>query len=46
MSRTRVYQLRLSSEEWEILQNYAKSKEISAAEVLRNCIKELPKGDS
>jgi hypothetical protein len=40
--RPKVYQLRLSINEWEKLNQYAESKGISAAEILRDYIKGLP----
>ncbi|MGI8499687.1 MAG: hypothetical protein ACR2LR_00895 [Hassallia sp.] len=43
--RPKVYQLRLSEDEWKQLDFYAQSKQISAAEVLREFIKTLPKQD-
>jgi hypothetical protein len=43
--RPKVYQLRLSEDEWKQLDFYAQSKQISAAEVLRNYIKTLPRQD-
>jgi len=42
MTRPKVYNLRLSDREWEKLQSYAESKQISASEVLRDYIKRLP----
>ncbi|MGH2414914.1 MAG: DNA-binding protein [Microcystaceae cyanobacterium] len=45
MTRSKVYNLRLSEEEWNRLKNYAESKEISPAEVLRDYVKRLPKTD-
>ena len=41
--RPRVYQLRLTDDEWEKLNFYAESKQISAAEVLRDYIRPLAK---
>ncbi len=43
MPREKVYNLRLSDEEWDRLQKYAEGKQISPAEVLRDYIKRLPK---
>jgi hypothetical protein len=40
--RPKVYQLRLTEDEWKQLDSYAQSKNISAAEVLRDFIKTLP----
>lgn len=42
MSRPKVYNLRLSDEEWMKLMTYAESKQITPAEVLRDYIKRLP----
>jgi glycine betaine/choline ABC-type transport system substrate-binding protein len=42
MTRPKVYNLRLSDEEWEKLNAYAESKQVSPAEVLRDYIKRLP----
>jgi len=43
MTRPRVYNLRLSDDEFERLQAYAESKQITGAEVLRQYIQRLPK---
>lgn len=43
MARTNVFNLRLSDEEMQRLKDYAESKQISPAEVLRDYIKRLPK---
>jgi hypothetical protein len=43
MSRQNVFNLRLSDEELARLQAYAEFKQISAAEVLRDYIKRLPR---
>jgi hypothetical protein len=43
--RPKVYQLRLSEDEWKQLDFYAQSKQLSAAEVLREFIKTLPRQD-
>ncbi len=45
MTRSKVYNLRLSEEEWKRLETYAKSKEVTPAEVLRDYIKRLPRTD-
>lgn len=43
MTRSKIYNLRLTNEEWEKLTIYAEFKEINVAEVLRDYIKRLPK---
>ncbi len=43
MARPIVFNIRLSDEEFERLKTYADSKQISAAEVLRQYILRLPK---
>jgi hypothetical protein len=43
MGRSKVYNLRLSDEEWEKLSAYAESRQLTPAEVLRDYIKRLPK---
>jgi hypothetical protein len=43
--RPKVYQLRLSEDEWQKLDSYAQVRQISAAEVLRDYIKTLPRQD-
>jgi hypothetical protein len=43
--RPRVYQLRLTEDEWQQLDSHAQLKQISAAEVLREFIKTLPRQD-
>jgi len=42
MARPNVFNLRLSDEEFQKLKVYAESKQVSPAEVLRDCIKRLP----
>ena len=43
MARNKIYNLRLTNEEWESLTNYAATKEFTVAEVLRDYIKGLSK---
>jgi len=43
MARNKIYNLRLTNEEWENLTNYAATKEFTVAEVLRDYIKGLSK---
>jgi hypothetical protein len=42
MARTKIYNLRLTDEEWAKLMAYAEGKQITPAEVLRDYIKRLP----
>ena len=42
MTRSKIYNLRLTNEEWEKLTSYAVIKEFTVAEVLRDYIKGLP----
>jgi hypothetical protein len=42
MARTKIYNLRLTDEEWARLTAYAKDEQITPAEVLRDYIKRLP----
>jgi predicted DNA-binding protein len=46
MSREKILRVRLSDEEWERLEYYAKAKSHSLSEVIRDYIKKLPKGGS
>ena len=41
MTRKNVFQIRLTDAEMEKLRGYAANKQISIAEVLRECIKKL-----
>ena len=43
MARPNVFKVRLSDEELQQLDAYAKSKQISSAEAIRDFIKRLPK---
>jgi hypothetical protein len=43
MTRPNVFKVRLSDEELQKLEAYAESKQLSAAEVVRDLIKRLPK---
>ncbi|NJR60867.1 MAG: DNA-binding protein [Cyanobacteria bacterium CRU_2_1] len=43
MARQNVFNLRLSDEEFQRLKDYAASKQVSPAEVLRDYIKRLPR---
>jgi len=43
MTRSKIYNLRLTNEEWEKLTSYAVIKEFTVAEILRDYIKGLPK---
>jgi hypothetical protein len=43
MARQNVFNLRLSDEEFQRLKDYAESKQVSPAEILRDYIKRLPK---
>lgn len=46
MARQKVYNLRLSDEEWERLKSYADSKQVTPAEIIRDYIKRLPRHSS
>ena len=43
MAREKILRVRLSDEEWERLEAYAKSKSYKLTEVIRDQIKRLPK---
>jgi hypothetical protein len=43
MARQNVFNLRLSDAEFQRLKDYAESKEVSPAEILRDYIKRLPR---
>lgn len=43
MARDKILRVRLSDEEWERLETYAKSKDYTLTEVIRDYIKRLPK---
>ncbi len=43
MARNKILRVRLSDEEWERLENYAKSKDYTLTEVIRDYVKRLPK---
>jgi predicted DNA-binding protein len=43
MARDKILRVRLSDEEWEKLDAYAKSKDYTLTEVIRDYIKRLPK---
>ncbi len=46
MARNKILRVRLSDEEWARLESYAKSKDYTLTEVIRDYIKRLPKADS
>jgi uncharacterized circularly permuted ATP-grasp superfamily protein len=43
MARDKILRVRLSDEEWERLEAYAKSKDYTLTEVIRDYIKRLPR---
>ncbi|MGK7939842.1 MAG: hypothetical protein AB4062_06770 [Crocosphaera sp.] len=45
MARSKILRVRLSDEEWARLESYAKSKDYTLTEVIRDYIKRLPKVD-
>jgi hypothetical protein len=46
MARNKILRVRLSDEEWARLESYAKSKDYTLTEVIRDYVKRLPKADS
>lgn len=46
MARNKILRVRLSDQKWARLESYAKSKEYTITEVIRDYIKRLPKVDS
>jgi len=46
MVRNKVLRVRLSDEEWERLKSFARAKDHTLTEVIRDYIKRLPKKDS
>jgi DNA-directed RNA polymerase subunit L len=45
MARDKILRVRLSDEEWKRLEVYAKSKDYTLTEVVRDYIKRLPRID-
>jgi hypothetical protein len=43
MARDKILRVRLSDEEWERLETYAKAKDYTLTEVIRDYIKRLPR---
>jgi len=46
MVRNKVLRVRLFDEEWERLKSFARAKDYTLTEVIRDYIKRLPKKDS
>ncbi|MBE9167585.1 DNA-binding protein [Pleurocapsales cyanobacterium LEGE 06147] len=46
MGRSKILRVRLSEEEWKKLESYAKSKEYTMSEVIRDYIKTLTSNPS
>ena len=45
MARDKILRVRLSDREWEVLKNYAKSKDYTLSEVIRDYLKTLAEID-